>query len=183
MKGKLGWVAVALTSLGLYQCTPPAQPEPGADVSSGATSGSEQPCQAKFQARRAYASFQEPPGEHAMAIAALETEEILASLRQTGCAPRSDLPMHAAMVDALGNGALIVTGITFITPELDVVEVIASEASYGDAAAPEARSFSIRLRRARPAQPSSYTAEGVPDEVPVEAWHITGLDLRPAGAP
>jgi hypothetical protein len=181
MKGKLGWAALALVSLGLYQCTPPAPSEPASDVPS-ATSGSEQPCQAKFQARRAYASFQHPLGDHALGIAALGTEEVLGSLRQTGCAPRPDLPMHAAMVDALGNGALIVTAIKFITPELDVVEVIASEASYGDAAAPEARSFSIRLRRAHPARPSSYTAEGVSDEVEVEAWHITGLDLRPAGA-
>lgn len=180
MKGKLGWVAVALVALGLSQCTPPAEPESAEPAS--ATSGSEQPCQAKFQARRAYASFKEPPGEHSMAIAALETEEILSSLRRTGCVPRGDLPTHATMVDALGQGALLVTAITFLTPELDVAEVIASEASYGDATAPAARSFSIRVRRARPAQPSSYTAEGAPDQVPIEAWHITGLDLRPAGA-
>jgi len=63
---------------------------------------------------------------------------------------------------------------------LDVAEAVASEASYGDATAPEARSFLIRLRRAHPPQPSSYTAEGIPDEVPVERWHITGLDLRSA---
>jgi hypothetical protein len=179
MKTKPAWIAVALLALSMLDCKPAAESEPAAD----ATSGAEHACEAKFQARRAYASFKEPPGESSMAIAMLETEEILSSLRTTGCEPRRDLPAHPAMADALGNGALIVTAITFITPELDVAEIVASEASYGDANAPEARSFSIRLRRARPAQPTSYTAEGVHDEVPVEPWRITGLDLLPAGAP
>lgn len=179
MKAKLACIAIALAAAGMLECKPAAESEPAAD----ATSGSEQACEAKFQARRAYASFKEPAGENSMAIAALETEEILGSLRETGCVPRRDLAAHATMVDALNNGALLVTAITFITPELDVAEVIASEASFGDATAPDARSFSIRLRRAQPAAPTSYTAEGVPDEVPVEKWHITGLDLRPAGSP
>jgi hypothetical protein len=179
MKAKLAWIAVALAAAGMLECKPAGESEPAAEP----TTGSEQACEAKFQARRAYASFKVPVGDNSMGIAALETEEILSSLRETGCVPRRDLAAHAEMVDALQNGALLVTAITFITPELDVAEVIASEASYGDATAPEARSFSIRLRRAHPAAPTSYTAEGVPDEVPIEKWHITGLDLRPAGAP
>lgn len=177
MRTKLALIAAALIAPGLTYCKPAAESEkPAPDTASGG----ETACNAKIQARRAYASFKEPPGENSMGIAMLETEEILSSLRATACHPRLDLPAHAAMRDALETGALLVTEITFITPELDVAEVVASEASYGDAAAPDARSFSIRLRRARPAQVSSYTAEGEPAQVVIESWRITGLDPRPA---
>jgi hypothetical protein len=164
-----------IAAVALVNCAKPAEPE---TTAAAAATAADPACEAKFQARRAYASFKDPPGEHSMGIAALQTEEILSSLRVTACQPRRDLAVHPAMLDALATGALIVTAITFLTPELDVAEVVASEPTFGDATAPEARSFSIRVRRARPAQPTSYTAEGVPDEVPVEAWHITGLDLR-----
>jgi hypothetical protein len=179
-KTKPWWIACALLSFGLLECVPPAESEAETHSAPAATAGGEAPCAAKFQARRAYASFKEPPGENDMAIAMLETEEILSSLRAAACRPRPDLPVHGSMLDALEGGALIVTAITFITPELDVAEAVASEASYGDATAPEARSFLIRVRRAQRAQPTSYTAEGVPDEVPPQSWHITGLDLRTA---
>lgn len=175
MNHKHAWIAVALAGLCLVDCARPAEP---GTTAAAAEPGPLPACEAKFQARRAYASFKEPPGEHSLGIAALETEEIIGSLRKTGCHPRADLPAHVQLLDALDTGALLVTAITFLTPELDVAEVIANEASYGDASAPDARSFSIRVRRARPAQPTSYTADGVPDEVPVESWHITGLDLR-----
>ena len=177
MKTKLVLLAAALLSIAVVDCAPASESE---EPEPAATAGGEAPCQAKIQARRAYASFKEPPGEHAMGIAMLETEEILSSLRATACHPRPDLPMHASMRDALETGALLVTEITFITPELDVAEVVASEASYGDAAAPNTRSFSIRLRRARPAQVTSYTAEGEPAQVVIETWRITGLDPRSA---
>lgn len=180
MTMKPRWIAYALLSLSLLECVPAPDAEAEAEGTPAATAGGEAPCEAKFQARRAYASFKDPPGENDMAVAMLETEEILSSLRASACAPRTDLPVHASLLDALANGALIVTAITFITPELDVAEAVASEATYGDATAPDARSFLIRMRRARPAQATSYTAEGVPDQVPAERWSITGLDLRPA---
>jgi hypothetical protein len=172
MRHRLAWIIAAVA---LVNCAKPAEPE---TTPAAASTAADPACEAKFQARRAYASFKDPQGEHSMGIAALQTEEILSSLRDTACQPRRDLAVHPAMLEALETGALIVTAITFLTPELDVAEVVASEPTFGDATAPEARSFSIRVRRARPAQPTSYTAEGVPDEVPVEAWHITGLDLR-----
>jgi hypothetical protein len=168
-------LAAIIAAVALVHCAKPAEPE---TTPAAASSGVNAACEAKFQARRAYASFKEPPGENSMAIAALQTEEILSSLRNTACYSRRDLPTQPELLDALQTGALIVTAITFLTPELDVVEVVASEPTFGDATAPDARSFSIRLRRARPAQPTSYTAEGIPDEVPVETWQITGLDRR-----
>lgn len=168
-------LALIVAAVALAHCAKPAEPE---TTPAAASSGADPACEAKFQARRAYASFKDPPGENSMVIAALQTEEILSSLRNTACYPRRDLATQPELLDALGTGALIVTAITFLTPELDVAEVVASEPTYGDATAPDARSFSIRLRRARPAQPTSYTAEGIPDEVPVETWQITGLDRR-----
>lgn len=172
MRNKL---VLVIAALALVHCAKPAAPE---TTTVEESSGADTACEAKFQARRAYASFKDPPGESSMAIAALQTEEILSSLRNTACYRRRDLPAQPELIDALGTGALLVTAITFLTPELDVAEVVASEPTHGDATAPDARSFSIRLRRARPAQPTSYTAEGIPDEIPIETWQITGLDLR-----
>ena len=105
------------------------------------------PCKAKFQATHAYVSFAIEPDASAFPLGALAAEEILTSLRSTGCAPRLELPDHALMLDSLRKGALIVSEITYLGAMPDVVKVTAHEASYGDTNIPDARAFTIHLHR------------------------------------
>lgn len=160
----IGWV------LGLCACAPEQSTTPVEEAQA-----TQQPCVAKFQATRAYVSFAVQPDASAFPLAALGAEEIISSLRATGCDPRPDLREHAALVDALHNGALIVTAITFISGMPDAAKVTATEASYGDASAPDARAFTIHVHRAKR---FDQAALADPDAQTVEAWRITSIAIE-----
>jgi len=173
MSSHLRTVVIATLAWGLATaCQPKAGSESTTPVDDTSSLG---PCEPKFQATRAYVSFGNDPNRQAFDLGALAAEEIISSLRATGCEPRPDLPDHAAMVDALRNGALMVSAITFIGELPDAAEVVASEASFGDATAPDARSFALRVHRAHSFTPPEV--QGAEEPI-VATWRITGVSLR-----
>lgn len=161
--------SIAVFALGFAACKPSESSTPVEEAHAPLA-----PCTAKFQATRAYVSFAIEPDASAFPLAALGAEEVISSLRATGCNPRPDLSEHAALVDALQKGALIVTAITFIAPMPDVAKVTVTEANYGDVTAPDARSFTIHLHRTKR---FDHAAASDPDAQATEPWRITGIAL------
>jgi len=148
------------------------QPKP--EESTTPVEETSQPCEARFQATKAYVSFAEPPHDDVFFLGPMAAEEIISSLRETGCSPRPDLPEHADLVGALRNGALMIATITYIGDLPNAAEVVVNEAKYGDATAPDARSFALRVHRAQP-----FTMADTKLEQPAsQPWRITGVSLR-----
>jgi hypothetical protein len=160
-----------IASTALLAC----QPKSGESTTQVEETASLEPCDAKFQATRAYVTFAEPPHDDVFFLGPLAAEEVIKSLRTTACEPRSDLPEHRDLVAALRNGALMIATITYIGDLPNAAEVVVNEAKYGDPTAPDARSFALRLHRAQPLTMAD-TKEGA--QPVIQPWRITGVSLR-----
>jgi hypothetical protein len=134
-----------------------------------------EPCEAKFQATKAYVTFAEPPHDDVFFLGPLAAEEVISSLRATGCDFRPDLPEHAMLVDALKRGALMIATITYIGDLPNSAEVVVNEAKLGYATAPDARSFALRLHRAV-ALTMADTQQGA--QPVTQTWRISSISLR-----